>query len=179
MTKPTLSRVLLTVSTFALLGVGFTLSSKKYSVDPQNPTYLAFEQKLSDDLKQGLDEYVQLVEENHKDIEKLVDVTTKQAEEKADVFTDLGMRPTKPAFDQGAVNNFVLSGGGYSFPSIPDYSGEAFTENFDKRWNQEVSDLEKVHAPIPSEKLHARALEILRERSAQLPVVAMDEENGQ
>jgi hypothetical protein len=119
MTKPTLSRVLLTVSTFALLGVGFTLSSKKYSVDPHNPTYVVFEQKLADDLKQGLD----------KDIEKLVDVTTKQAEEKADVFTDLGMRPTKPAFDQGAVNNFVLSGGGYSFPSIPDYSGGAFTDD--------------------------------------------------
>jgi len=136
MTKPTLSRVLLTVSTFALLGVGFTLSSKKYSVDPQNPTYLAFEQKLSDDLKQGLDEYVQLVEKNHKDIENLVDVTTKQAEEKAD-------------------------------------------ENFNERWNQEVSELEKVQAPIPYAKLHARALEILRERSAQLLVVAKDEENGQ
>ena len=136
MTKPTLSRVLLTVSTFALLGVGFTLSSKKYSVDPQNPTYLAFEQKLSDDLKQGLDEYVQLVEKNHKDIENLVDVTTKQAEEKAD-------------------------------------------ENFNERWNQEVSELEKVQAPISYAKLHARALEILRERSAQLLVVAKDEENGQ
>ena len=143
MTKPTLSRVLLTVSTFALLGVGFTLSSKKYSVDPQNPTYLAFEQKLSDDLKQGLDD----------------------------------------VFDQGAAQKFVLSGGGYSFPSIPKLvdastkqAEEKADENLNERWNQEVSDLEKVHAPIPYEKLHARALEILRERSAQLPVVAKDEE---
>jgi hypothetical protein len=45
---------------------------------------------------------------------------------------------------------------------------------FDTRWNNAVSDFEKVRAPIPYEQLHNHALELLRSR-----IVAKDEAAAQ
>lgn len=45
-------------------------------------------------------------------------------------------------------------------------------ETFDSRWQHAASELERVHPEIPNEKLHAKALEILRGRT-----VAEDEES--
>ena len=45
---------------------------------------------------------------------------------------------------------------------------------FDTRWNNAVSDFEKVRAPIPYEQLHNHALERLRSR-----IVAKDEAAAQ
>ena len=42
------------------------------------------------------------------------------------------------------------------------YSTKIEKTNFATRWDNAVSDLEKVHPEIPQEKLQARAVEILR-----------------
>jgi hypothetical protein len=110
MTNTSLKRILLTVSAFSLLGASFIASSNRYSVDPSNPTYKAFEQKLADDIKEGL------------------------------IQAD---------------------------------------ETFVTRWNQEVSDLEKAQAPIPYEKLHDYALELLRSRTVAKDDVADGEKDEQ
>jgi hypothetical protein len=39
------------------------------------------------------------------------------------MFSDTGQSAQAPAFNQGAINNFATGGGGFNFPSVPNYSG--------------------------------------------------------
>jgi hypothetical protein len=39
------------------------------------------------------------------------------------VFSNTGQSARAPAFNQGAIDNFVTGGGGFNFPSVPNYSG--------------------------------------------------------
>ena len=52
-------------------------------------------------------------------------------------------------------------------------SASVFAEpSFNKRWNGSMKSIAETQAPIPHEKLHARALEILQERADAVKAAA-------
>ena len=66
------------------------------------------------------------------------------------------------------ITTTALAALGLAF--IASTNGETVTERIDNA----VHDLEKAHAPIPHEALHARALEILRGRTVAADEVKAD-----